>query len=397
VLLAAESHVPLDERVRDRVIAEARGNPLALLELPRAGGFAPPDTASVPGRVERGFQDRLVELPAQARLLLTVTSADPTGDPGLLWPAVRRLGLDVSAAGAAATATGLVTRVRFCHPLARSAVYRAADQAQRRTAHRVLAEVTDPVVDPDRRAWHRAQASTGPDDDVADELVRSASRAQARGGVVAEAAFLERAAALSLDSATRAERTAEAVRAKVDAGAIDTAAELLTTVSGLDERQHARADLLRGRIAFARRGDGNGPTYMLRAAQRLADLDPVRSRECLLDALEMSLVVGRASGVMDEVLAAAPPSGPRDVLHALLLLTSEGHRAAVPLLRDALADGPLWTERPALAVMLAGELWDHELHEAVVEWLLKTGRESGSPARAASGPGPGGHGGGPGR
>ncbi|MFI6504008.1 AAA family ATPase [Nonomuraea typhae] len=386
--LLARIRATLDERVRDRVLAEARGNPLALLELPGAGGFALPGAASVPGRVERSFQARLADLPADARLLLTVAGADPTGDPGLLWPAAEKLGIDLSA-GAAAEASGLVefaTRVRFCHPLARSAVYRAADADRRRTAHRVLAEVTDPITDPDRRAWHRAHAGAGPDDDVAAELERSAARAQARGGVAAAAAFLERAAALSLDPGQRTRRTFAAAQAKLDAGATDAAADLLSTVETgtLDELQRARADLLRGQLAFVRRG-GDGPAPMLRAARRLADLDPEWSRDCYLDALEMGLVVGRAGGVMDTVVAAArsapPAPRPPDVLDGLILLTTEGHRAAVPLLRRALTDGdsPLWTRRPALATMLAGELWDNDLHAAIIEWLMKTGRSTGSP------------------
>ncbi|MFC0068330.1 AAA family ATPase [Umezawaea endophytica] len=389
-LLAAGGHVTLDEQVRDRVMAEARGNPLALLELPKAGGFAPPDTSSVPSRVERGFQARLDGLPAGARLLLAIASADPTGDPGLLWPAARLLDLDVTAAGEAAAAAGLVEftdRVSFCHPLARSAVYRAAAADQRRTAHRVLSEVTDPVVDPDRRAWHRAQACAGPDDEVAADLERSASRALSRGGVVAAAAFLDRAAALSLDTDERIARTFAAVRAKLDAGATEAAAALLTTVenAALDDLRHAEVDLLRGRIAFVRHNDGNGPTFMLRAARQLAGPAPDRSRECFLDALEMALLVGRATGVMDTVLDAAQTAArsPRtpDVLDALSLLATEGHRAAVPLLRGLLDGGesPMWTRRPALAVMVAGELWDPHAHAAIVEWLVKTGRESGSP------------------
>ncbi len=389
-LLAARSHVTLDDQVRRRILAEARGNPLALLELPTSGGFAPPDTLSVPTRVERGFRARLAGLPDGARLLLTVASADPTGDPGLLWPAARLLGLDPTTVGEAAAATGLVefsTRVRFCHPLARSAVYRAAEAERRRTAHRVLAEVTDPAADPDRRAWHRAQAGAGPDEDVAAELERSAARARSRGGVAAAAAFLERAAALSVDTAKRTERTLTAVRAKLDAGITDTAVDLLTTVenASLDELQHARVDLLRGRIAFVRHNDGNGPAFMLRAARRLAGPDPQWSRDCFLDALEMSLVVGRATGVMDMVLAAArstaPPSRSPDVLDGLIRLGTDGHRAAVPLIRGALeGDGaPMWTRRPALAVVLAGELWDPHTHAAITEWLMRTGRESGSP------------------
>ncbi|MEE2053229.1 AAA family ATPase [Nocardiopsis tropica] len=402
-LLASLSHEVLDEQVRERIVAEARGNPLALLALPRAGGFAPPDASSVTTRVELGFREALAGLSAGARRLLTVASADPTGDPGLLWPAAQRLGIDLPTVSAAASATGLVefgTRVRFYHPLARTAVYRSAEADERRLAHRTLAEVTDPVVDPDRRAWHRAQASAGPDDGVADELERSASRAEARGGAVAAAAFLERAAELTLDADRRIGRTLAAARAALSAGDADRAARLLTAVdgSGPDELRNAEADLLRGQIAFVRPGDGDGPVFMLRAARRLAPLDPARSRESYLEALEMGLLVGQASGVMDTVLAAAqdsapPPHGP-DALDALTVLAAQGHRAAVPLIREALdgAGEALWTRHPALAVTLAAELWDPHTHATIIEWLMKNGRESGSPlvlrlglAQAASG------------
>lgn len=394
-LLTAQSHEALDEQVRDRIVAEARGNPLALLALPRAGGFAPPDASPVPTRVEQGFRATLAGLPADARLLLTIASADPTGDPGLLWPAAQRLGIDVGSAGAAATATGLVelgTRVRFFHPLARAAAYQAAGAEERRRAHRALGAVTDPVADPDRRAWHRAQAGAGPDDEVAAELERSASRARARGGVVAAAAFLERAADLSLDARRRVERTLTAARAQLEAGAADRAAELLTAVdgsgqgSGLGELQLAEADLLRGQIAFVREEDDGGPTFMLRAAGRLAVPAPERSREIYLEALEMSLLVGRGTGVMDRVLAeaqAAAQPAPRtpDILDALSVLAAEGHRAGVPLVRAALdgVDGAMWTRHPALAITLAAELWDPQTHATIVEWLMKHGRESGSP------------------
>ncbi|HBF82215.1 MAG TPA: LuxR family transcriptional regulator [Streptomyces sp.] len=387
-LLAAQSHETLDEQVRDRLVAEARGNPLALLALPRAGGFAPPRLTPVPTRVGQEFRATLSGLPAQARLLLAIAGADPTGDPGLLWPAARRLDIDLPAAGAAATATGLVefgTRVRFYHPLARAAAYDAAGVGERLLAHHVLAEVTDPVADPDRRAWHRAQAAAAPDEDVAAELERSASRAQARGGAVATAAFLERAAELSLDAAQRIERTLAATRAHLDAGATDKAATLLRTAesAGLDELQQAETDLLRGRIALVRVDDSEGPAWMLRAARRLAPLDPERSRESYLEALEMSLLVGRANGVMDAVLAEAgsAPPHPPDILDALDLLTTNGHRAAVPLIKEALdgAEGPLWTRHPALGIILAAELWDPDTHTRIIEWLLKSGRESGSP------------------
>ncbi|OOC05620.1 helix-turn-helix transcriptional regulator [Amycolatopsis azurea] len=385
-LLAVDGLATIDPRVRDRVLAEARGNPLALLELPKSGGFALPDTSSLPSRIERGFVSRLAGLPVGARSLLTLASADPTGNPALLWAAARELGAEVEAGAGAAESSGLVefsTRVRFCHPLARSAVYRAAPAGERRRAHRALASVTDPEADPDRRVWHLAQAGTGPDDDLAAELARSASRAQARGGVAAAAAFLERAAALSLDPGARTGHTLAAVRAKLGAGATDAAAELLTTVEALDDRTLAKVDTLRGQIAFARHTDDNGADFMLRAARRVAALDPEWSRECFLDALEASLLVGRASGIMDTVVrqarSAPPAPRPPDILDALILLTTEGHRAAVPLLQRVLADSPMWTRRPALATMVAAELWDMGSHARIVDWLMGTARETGSP------------------
>ncbi|WET81043.1 AAA family ATPase [Amycolatopsis sp. QT-25] len=369
----------IDDRVRERILAEAQGNPLALLELPNAGGFGLPEATSVTQRIEASFRARLDRLPAQARQLLTVASADPTGDPGLLWAAVARLGIRTNAD--AADLVTFSTRVRFCHPLARSAVYRAASADERRAAHRALAAVTDPVTDPDRRAWHRAEAATGLDDNIAAELDTAATRARARGGVAACAAFLERAAALSSDPGLRTERTLAAVQAQLDAGAAGVAAELLTTVDVADDARLARTEILRGRIAFVR-NDGDGPALMLRAAHRLSAVDPAWSRDSFLDALEMSLVVGRANGVMDTVLAEArhaPPAPAPDVLDALILLNTEGHRTAGPMLRRVLTENASWTRRPALAMMIAGELWDIEAHREITEWLLSTGRDTGSP------------------
>src|SRR5215469_11063975 len=169
----------LDERVRDRILAETQGNPLALLELPRgldpaqlAGGFGLTGARAVPARIEQGFRRRLEALPTDTRSLMLVAAAEPAGDPVLVWRAAGRLGIPVSAAEAA-QADGLLetgTRVRFRHPLVRSAVYSAAPLPQRRAAHMALAEVTDRDQDPDRRAWHLAAAAPGPDEQVAAEL-----------------------------------------------------------------------------------------------------------------------------------------------------------------------------------------------------------------------------------
>ena len=203
-LLGSAVRVPLDERVRERIVAETRGNPLALLELPRgltpaelAGGFGLPDAPGLSGRIEDSFRRRLAGLPADTQRLLLVAAAEPVGDPVLLWRAAERLGIAVQAASETDGLLTIGASVTFRHPLVRSAVYRAASPEDRQTAHRALADATDPEVDPDRRAWHLAQATPGFDEDVASELERSAGRAQARGGLAAAAAFLERAAALT--------------------------------------------------------------------------------------------------------------------------------------------------------------------------------------------------------
>jgi hypothetical protein len=259
---------PLDARVRDRIVAETRGNPLALLELPRgltpaelAGGFGPPAAAPVSGRVEEAFGRRVDALPAQSRTLLQLAAADPTGDPALVWRAARRLGIGAEPAVLAAAA-GLVefgTWVRFRHPLVRSAAYRSATLQERQDAHRALAEVTDLQADPDRRAWHLAQAAPGPDEHVAGELERSAGRAQARGGLAAAAAFLERSAMLTPDPGCRAQRLLAAARTKRDAGALDAALGLLVAVEGgpPDALRTAELEHLRGQIAFDQRRIGD--------------------------------------------------------------------------------------------------------------------------------------------
>ena len=207
-LLISATPGRLDDRVAERIVAETHGNPLALLELPRtatpaelAGGFGLPATLPLPGRIEESFRQRIERLSPETHRLLLLAAADPVGDPALLRRAAALLGIRLEAAEPA-EAAGLLQlggQVRFHHPLVRSAVYRAAAPEDRRQVHRALADATDPEVDPDRRAWHRAQAAAEPDEDVASELERSADRAQARGGLAAAAAFLERAAMMTPD------------------------------------------------------------------------------------------------------------------------------------------------------------------------------------------------------
>ncbi len=230
-LLDSELPSMLDERVRDRIIAETRGNPLALLELPRgltptqlAGGFGIPEASSLSGRIEDSYIRRLEILPDDARLLLLLAAAEPVGDPLLLRRASQRIGIDDAAVDATEGLLELGTRVTFRHPLVRSAVYRSADAAQRRAAHLALAEVTARSADPDRRAWHLAAAAAGPDEEIALELEQSAGRAQARGGLAAAAAFLQRAVALTGDPERRADRALAAAQASLGVGAFDLGA-----------------------------------------------------------------------------------------------------------------------------------------------------------------------------
>ena len=307
---------PVDARVRDLIVAETRGNPLALLELPRgvapaelAGGFGLPGAGPLPGRIEDSFRRQLEGLPVETRRLLALAAADPSGDPLLVWRAAGRLGITVQA-GAPAVREGLVqfgARVRFRHPLARSAAYRSAPVRQMQQMHAALAEVTDPAADPDRRAWHRAQATAGPDEDVAAELERSAGRAQDRGGLAAAAAFLERAALLTPDPVRRAQRLIDAARAKRDAGALDAALGLLVAAEAgpLDALQAAKVERLRGQIADDQGRGSDAARLLLSAARLLEPLDTALARETYLEAIRAAMFAG------DLGLARRPAGGGR--------------------------------------------------------------------------------------
>jgi DNA-binding CsgD family transcriptional regulator len=346
---------PIDARVRDQVVAEAEGNPLALLELPRgmtpgelAGGFglpgALPGAGSLTGRLEDSFRRRLDALPAQARQLLLLAAADPSGNASLVWRAATRLGLTARATAPAVEA-GLAefgVQVRFRHPLVRSVAYRSASFAERQQVHEALAEATDPAADPDRRAWHRAQAADAPDEEVAAELERSAARARARGGMAAAAAFLEHSVQLTVDPAHLVERTLAAAQASMQAGSFDKARGLLVMTEEwpLDDLQSARVMLLRGQIAFASGMGGDAPPLLLDAARRLESLDPALARETYLDALLASFV----GGGMEEIsrgargLPRSPHPGPAELLLAgLSLLITDGLIAAAPTLRQAVS------------------------------------------------------------
>jgi DNA-binding CsgD family transcriptional regulator len=356
-LLASAITGRLDERVAEQLLAEARGNPLALLELPRgwsaaqlAGGFRVPGVLSLSGKIEESFVNRLEALPDDRQQLLLVAAAEPTGDPGLLSRAAERLGLADAVLHPAESAhlLDVDARVRFRHPLARSAVYRAATPHQRRSAHRALAEATDAQLDPDRHAWHLAEATAGPNEAVAAELERAAGRAQARGGLAAAAAFLERATALTAEPQRHAERALAAAQTTYEAGALDDAIALLDIAdAGAHHKlERARVDLLRGQIAFAARRGRDAPPLLLKAARELEPVDPSLARATYLEALSAAMFAGRLvrGGGVVEVSEAAlagppPPEPPRPpdlLLQGLAVRFTDGPAAGAPILKEAL-------------------------------------------------------------
>src|SRR3954453_6920004 len=404
-LLATVIPGRLDERVRDRLIAETRGNPLAILELPRGlaatqlpGAFGLTGANALSGRIEESFLRRLEALPDEKRLLLLVAAAEPVDDPLLVWRAAERLGIGLSAATADETEGLLVIgeRVAFLHPLVRWAVYRSASVRERRAVHLTLAQVTDAQVDEDRRAWHLAAAAPAPNEEVAFELERSAGRARARGGLAAAAAFLRRSVALTRDPPLRVNRALAAAQASLHAGACDADLVELATAEAVmsDEVQCARVDLLRGQVASATAGT-EAPAQLLKAARRLEPLDPGLARETYLDAWGAALFAGRlASGgdlldVSRAARAAPRPTyapHPSDLLlDGLAELVTEGRSAAAPALRRAVSafrgerisveKGLQWG---VLASSAAVELWDFESWDAVITRQMELARDAGA-------------------
>jgi DNA-binding CsgD family transcriptional regulator len=401
---------PLDARVRDQIIAETRGNPLALLELPRgmtpaqlAGGFGLAGPRPLSGQIEESFLRQIQALPSPARRLLQLAAADPSGDMSLVWRAAGRLGVPFQA-GAPAVEAELAEfspRVRFRHPLVRSAAYRSASVQDRREVHRALAEVTDPQVDPDRRAWHLAGAAAGPDEEVAAELERSAGRAQGRGGLAAAAAFMEHAALLTPDPARRTRRLLAAARAKCDSGALDAALGLLVAVEAdpLDARQAAQVERLRGQIALDQRRGGDATRLLLSAARRLAPADPELARATYLDAL-VAAIWANDLGSPDvreaaEAARLAPPGPvpPRAVdilLDAVALRATDGYVAAAPALTRALetvlaldvgsggSDRWLWLAGGRIGQIIAMEVWDFDSWYALAAGQATFARTTGA-------------------
>jgi DNA-binding CsgD family transcriptional regulator len=412
MLLNSVLTAPLDARVRDQIVTEARGNPLALLELVRgstpaelAGGFGLPGAVPLSGKIEESFRQRLDALPVDTRRLLRLAAADTVGDPLLLWRAAERLGIPPEAATPASDA-GLIEfnlRVRFRHPLVRSAAYRSASPEERRAVHAALADATDPNIDPDRRAWHRAQAAAGLDEDVAEELERSAGRAQARGGMAAAAAFLERAAMLTPESARRAERLLGAARVKRDAGAFDAALDLLVAVEAgpLDTLRSAEVEHLRGQIALEQQRGSEAARLLLSAARQMGALNAELARETHLEALVAAMWAGDLDSpgavlAAAEAARAAPP-GPEPpraidvVLDALALRLTEGYAAAAPALTRALellvlspesgideAGRSQWLTGGRAGATVALELWDAEAWHVLAARQAQAARDTGA-------------------
>lgn len=409
-LLAMTTPGPMDERVRERILAEARGNPLALWELPRVanppaltGGFGlVGQRRPLARRIERSITAQLSTLPADTRLLLLIAAAEPVGEAALLWRAAEHLGVAESAAEPAETAEliAIGRRVRFRHPLVRSAVYRSASGADRRRVHEALADAIDPDVDAEHSAWHRGQAAQGPDEAIAAELERMAQRAGARGGVAAASAFLADATELTPDPVQRARRALAAARAKIDAGAPDAALQLVAHAQAAppEPMRQAQIEVVRSRIAAATNRGRDAPALLLSAAEHLRDLDPPLARETYLEALMAAVFAGRLAWAQEQdsgpvgIARAAqwappPPSPPRAVdllLDGLVLRFTKGYAAAASTLMRAVQQFRLDDESGTaglhwygLVGRIALDLWDQQSWDDLAVRQVQILREQG--------------------
>ena len=395
----------LDSRVRDQILAETHGNPLALLELPRglilqqlASGFRPPGAVEMSSGIEENFRRRVDVLPDQTRRLLLIAAAQPIGDPAVVWGAAARLGIGAEAA-VPATEAGLIEfgmRVQFRHPVVRSVVYELATYQERQQVHRALADITDPEQDPDRHAWHRALAAAGPDEAVAAELEHCADRAQARGGAAAAAAFLERATMLTVDPVRRTDRALAAAGANLQAGAFDTVRQLLSIAEAgaITDLQQARIDLIGADLAFVTNRGSDAPSLLLKAASRLEPIDVDLSRATYLQAFSAAILAGHLAlggGVQEVARAAGAAPPPRRAIRAPDLLLEglaahfdRGYEAGLPILRRALdifgidmsIDEQLRSHW--IAGVVAPHLWDDDRWEQLSDRHIELARGVGA-------------------
>ena len=394
----------LDGIVRDRFLAEAHGNPLALIELPRsltsaeaATGVARQSRDSLTARIEDSFRRQLAVLPDETRQWLLLAAAEPLGDPLLLVRAGAQLGLSVESADPAEEA-GLVQireRCSFRHPLVRSAVYGAATPRERRLAHSALAEATDAELDPDRKAWHRAQATSAPDEEVATELEQTAARAKARGGLAAAGAFLERAAMLTPDAGKRDERALAAAEVMYEAGANDSVEELLRSIDAghLDDLQLARVERLEAEVLQVRAaGEEEAEAFLklLAAADRLKERYPALAYASHLQAMAYAFWSGKPAVLqaVSDALASYPASGSSAgelLFRGWGQLLQQGYPAGTDVLRQgmiALRDKPE-LEEPDLTLLLYTEgitrtYWDLESWETIARRAVQLARDVGA-------------------
>ena len=271
--------------------------PKGLSPAQLAGGFGLPVSVTLADQIEESYRRRLARLPADSRRLLLVVAADPTGNAELIWRAADELGIAEEAAEAIerTDSSSFGERVVFHHPLVRSAVYNTASPQDRREAHRALGRATDRNSDPDRRAWHLAQATIRPNGGVAD-------RAGGVGGTCAVAWRICRRRRLSRsgrsrltsDPERRAVRALRAAQAKRLAGALDSASALAAVAERgpLNALDQAQLDALMGHIAFARNRGNEVSPRLLKAASRLEQVDADLAKETYLDALNAALFSG---------------------------------------------------------------------------------------------------------
>lgn len=404
-LLSASIPGHVDDRVRDRIIEETRGNPLALLELParmshaELAGFAVPDTTDMTGRIREHYVQRILDLPEATRRLMLLAAADPVGDTTVFWRAAQVLNLTPEVAGPAAQQRLLEvgSQVRFAHPLIRAAAYAAGTQEERIATHSALAAATDPELEPERRVWHLAAATSGPDEEVARELERTAERVEGRAGVAAAAAFLQRSAALTADQVVRTDRALAAANATLHAGDFDAAGALLMEAEAcaVDDLQRARVEQLRGQFEWATNPGSAAPGLLVGTANRLLPLDARRAHDTYLDAWVASWIAGPLAapgGHLPEVSHAAlsgpagiEPAQPGDLLlEAMAALVTDGRAAAEPSLRRALdafrdeVSRGAWLRWGALVPVAAMALWDFEAWIELSNRHVEIARASGA-------------------
>ncbi|MEV4349320.1 LuxR C-terminal-related transcriptional regulator [Actinoplanes sp. NPDC049596] len=404
LLLESAYPGPTDQRILDRVVTESRGNPLALLELPRgftraelAGGFGSLSAIVMPERIEESFLRQIASLSHTTRQVLLVAAAEPIGDPVLVWRAVDRLGIEVNAETASREAVGrfvdFAPRVRFRHPLLRSAIYRTATGEERRRAHEALGQVTDRLTDPDRRAWHLAQAAETPDEVIATELEESARRSRARGAAAAAAAFLERAAALTPDAKRRGQRLLAAAHATYEGGMPMAAPRLiaLAEASPLNLLEKAQADVLYARSAFALGRGRDAIRSLFQAATRLESIDAEAARYTHLEAMRARwFLADHAPGLTLRTMAEAAHNSPlpgaeatSDVLiHGLAIRYRDGYAASAPILKRALAEFCATTPAGEIGLLLewfagtvAVDLWDDDAWNRISRRFVQLARD----------------------